>query len=92
MAFCAAATFWAVAAVVPAPVTRAVSKSGFQGLKESYDYLALYNLKTNNKAEASSYVEKALALDPTDERAITIKKNLAPAAAPRRAAPAPKRK
>jgi Tfp pilus assembly protein PilF len=62
------------------------------GLVESYDYLALYNLKTNNKAEASSYVEKALALDPTDERAITIKKNLAPAAAPRRAAPAPKRK
>lgn len=61
------------------------------GLVESYDYLALYSLKSNNKAEASSYVEKALALDPADERAITIKKNLAPAA-PRRAAPAPKRK
>jgi len=61
------------------------------GLVESYTYLALYNLKTNNKAEATSYVDKALALDPTDERAITIKKNLAPPAA-RRAAPAPKRK
>ncbi|NML65859.1 tetratricopeptide repeat protein [Hymenobacter sp. RP-2-7] len=61
------------------------------GLVESYDYLALYNLNAKNKAEASSYVEKALALDPTDERAITIKKNLAPPA-PRRAAPATKRK
>jgi len=62
------------------------------GLVESYDYLALYNLNTKNTAEAKSYVEKALALDPSDERAITIKKNLSPAAAPRRAAPAPKRK
>ncbi|RZJ93183.1 MAG: hypothetical protein EOO60_05490 [Hymenobacter sp.] len=55
------------------------------GLVESYDYLALYNLNNKDKAAATSYVDKALALDPADERAITIKKNITGAAAPRRA-------
>lgn len=65
------------------------------GLVESYDYLALYSLNQKDKPTATSYVEKALALDPNDERAITIKKNIsggATTAARRPAAPAPKKK
>lgn len=61
------------------------------GLVESYTYLALYNYNKSDKAAATSYVDKALALDPSDGRALAIKQNLtAPTA--RRAAPAPKRK
>ncbi|RZK16415.1 MAG: tetratricopeptide repeat protein, partial [Hymenobacter sp.] len=62
------------------------------GLVESYDYLALYNLNKGDKAMATSYVEKALAIDPSDERAQTIKKNISPAAPRRAPVKAPARK